>query len=95
MSENVTTVFPKKWRVKLPEGFEKTAESLSTEEAKARLIEYEREISSTEKDMESDEKLKDLKEMVKELNGGYRDVINTHKAMIKYLIYVMEGRGAL
>ena len=49
----------------------------------------------TEKDMDNDEKLRDLKELVKDLGGGYRGVINTHKAMIRYLIFVMENRGAI
>jgi len=85
--------FPKKWSDKLPAGFKDAAESMQTEELKSKLIEVQKDIAQTEKDMEVDEKLNDAKELVKELRSTYTFTINECKAITKYILYVLEGRG--
>lgn len=85
--------FPQKWASKLPGDFAEKAESMSLDDLKKKLVECERTISSTEKDMESDTKLNSAKEEVKELAATYKEILNAHKAMVKYLVYVIDGRG--
>lgn len=94
MSKNTNSgTFPKKWASKLPGNFAEAAEAMSLDDLKKKLVECERTISSTEKDMESDTKLSSAKEEVKDLSGAYKEVLNAHKAMVKYLVYVIDERG--
>lgn len=85
--------FPKRWKSKLPIGWDSTADSMDNEEVKDNLIKFQKVIAHTEKEMENDIKLNDAKELVKEYAGEYKEIINEHRAMIKYLLYIMEGRG--
>lgn len=85
--------FPKKWKKHLPAGFEETAGSLTTEELKAKLVEYQKEIVQAEDDMDGDVKLNDAKEQVKELSEPYKTTMSSFMAMTKYALYVMKGRG--
>jgi hypothetical protein len=91
--EKKEIVFAKKWKKYLPVGFEENAESMPTEELKAKLIEYQKDIAQAERDRDGDEKLNDAKESAKELGAVYKDIINANKAMTQYVLYVMEGRG--
>jgi hypothetical protein len=85
--------FPKKIAKLLPAGFREDADALSNDSIKEKIIEYERSVDSTEKDMEADIKLNDAKDLVKELGKDYRDVIKMNRAMIKYLVFMMDSRG--
>jgi len=87
------SVFPAKWAKKLPSGWSEEADSLSLDDLKKKLVEFERTISSTEKDMENDGKLLDLKKETKEVGDQYKDIIDAHRAMIKYLVYIIDSRG--
>lgn len=86
--------FPKKFKAKLPPGFEDTANAMSIDEIKKKIVEYEREISSTEKDQEDDVKLNAAKELAKELSANYTDLTKMHQAMIKFLVFNLDERGA-
>lgn len=86
-------VFPKKWLSKLPDGFVEKAESMSIDDLKKKLVECERTISSTEKDMENDPKLTNAKEEVKTLESDYKEILNAHKAMVKFIVHVIDDRG--
>lgn len=88
-----TSSFPAKWLSKLPEGWTDIAQAMSAEDLKKKLVECERTISSTEKDMENDPKLIEAKEAAKNVSGDYKAIINAHKAMVKYLVYVLDERG--
>lgn len=92
-SDNNTSAFPAKWARKLPEGWAEIAESMSLDDLKKKLVECERTISSTEKDMENDPKLIEAKEEAKSISGSYKEITNAHKAMVKYLVYVIDSRG--
>ena len=85
--------FPKKWKKNLPAGFEDTAEALTTDELKAKVVEYQKEIGQTEKDMDGDLKLSDAKDLVKELVEPYKSTMAAFTAMSKYALYVMASRG--
>lgn len=85
--------FPKKWEKKLPDGFKDIADSLKTEEIRDRIMKCESVIMDTEREMAEDEKLAALKEAVKDLSGGYRDVLLTEMAKIKYCMYTLASRG--
>ena len=87
------TAFPAKWASKLPEGFTDKAEAMSLDDLKKKLVECERTISSTEKDMENDPKLIAAKEESKSLSGAYKEILTAHKAMIKFLVHVIDDRG--
>ncbi|HVI40800.1 MAG TPA: hypothetical protein VM577_09080 [Anaerovoracaceae bacterium] len=87
------STFPAKWLSKLPEGWTDVAQAMSADDLKKKLVECERTISSTEKDMENDPKLVEAKEEAKALSGSYKEIINAHKAMVKYLVYVIDERG--
>lgn len=89
----MSNTFPKKWQAKLPGDFAEAAEAMSLDDLKKKLVECERTISSTEKDMENDSKLTSAKEEVKDLSGAYKEILNAHKAMVKYLVFVIDERG--
>lgn len=86
-------IFPAKWASKLPDGWAEAAESMSADELKKKLVDCERTISSTEKDMENDSKLIEAKEEAKKIGSQYKEVITAHKAMVKYLVHVIDERG--
>lgn len=92
--------FSKKWEKKLPQGFKDVADSYDTDTIKKKIVEYEKAISATEKDMDADPKLsglkdrmKDLKDEIKEASEVYTLTISESNASIRYLVYVLEGRG--
>ena len=85
--------FPAKWLSKLPEGWTDVAQAMSLDDLNKKLVECERTISSTEKDMENDSKLVAAKEEAKTISGDYKSIINAHKAMVKYLVHVIDERG--
>jgi hypothetical protein len=86
-------VFPKKWEKYLPTGFEDTVNTMDDTEMESNIITCEKTISATEKEMDNDPKLNGAKDLVKDFSMAYKDVINTQKAKIKYIIYTMEQRG--
>ena len=92
MSKDDST-FPKKWATKLPEGHAEKAESLSNEDLKKKIVEWEQTISGAEKDMEADDHLASLKEEVKEVAGTYKTTMVTYRAMIRHAVFLLETRG--
>lgn len=86
--------FPDKWLKKLPTGYTDTAETMSTDELKVEILKAESGMSDSEAQMEADPKLQTLKDDLKALAGGYKDVIYTDKAKIKYCLHLMRLRGA-
>jgi len=92
--DNPVLGFPKKFMKLLPDGFESTINSYSNEDIKKSLVEYERSTSEVEKDRDNDIKLTAAKDLVKDLAGGYRDCLKALQAKIKYLIFVLDDRGA-
>lgn len=85
--------FPDKWLKKLPTGYTDTAETMSTEELQKEILKAEGSIADTEKDMEGDVKLTSLKDDLKELTGGYRDLIARDKAKTRYCLHLLRLRG--
>lgn len=90
---NDQEVFPKKWSKYLPEGFVEKAEGMTVEDLKKKLVECERAINNTEKDLDNDGKLNDAKQEVSNISGAYKEILNAHKAMVKYMVYVLDSRG--
>ena len=93
-SDDGVTNFPKKWRSKLPEGFEEKAEAFSTDDLKKKIVEWEQQISASEKDLEADERLASIKEEYKEMEDVYKSSSKMHQAMIRFALYLLESRGA-
>lgn len=87
--------FPKKWANKLPDGFQDTVASLSSDDVKEKILKCEEKLIIAEREMEADDKLAALKESVKDLAGGYRDLMNCERACIKYLMYLRCERGEI
>lgn len=86
--------FPEKWYKKLPSTWTNGgADSKKSEDLKAGIMKSETLISDTENDRDNDSKLTNLKEEVKDLNGAYKDTIDTEKAKIKYSLYLLRLRG--
>lgn len=85
--------FPEKLLKKLPTGFTDTVEGYSTEELERQILTSEKALSETETEMEGDDKLFAAKEEVKLLSSGYKEVIGTEKAKIKYCLHLMKNRG--
>lgn len=95
--EQSATNFPKKWLKKLEKfapGFVEEGESMSTEELKKKVLEWEQLISTTEKDMDHDEALTALKEEAKQHAQVYKDTVSAQQAKIRYAVYLLESRGA-
>lgn len=85
--------FPKKWEKFLSSTFKDGVETMDDAELESNIVKCEKTISLTEKEMENDSKLNGAKDLVKDYSQAYRDVINTQKAKIKYIIYTFEQRG--
>ncbi len=92
-NDNPVLGFPEKLKKLLPVGFDDTVNSMNTDDVKKRLIEYEKAIEEFEKDMGNDVKLNSAKDLVKEQSSIYKVPIKEHRAMIKYLLFVMSERG--
>ena len=85
--------FPAKYLKKLPETFVETAESMKEEDIRKQIVQCEGNISTVEKAKEDDEKLNGAKSLVKDLAAPYNETKACENAKIRYLIYVLEGRG--
>jgi hypothetical protein len=87
-------VFNKKYAKRLKESnFCEMAESMDNDELKKKLVQYEQGISEQEKLKEKDVLLQNLKEEVKERNDVYNSPVLDLTAQIKYIVFVLEGRG--
>jgi hypothetical protein len=85
--------FPDKWASKVPEPWSHTAEGMTREEMEKEVVSCEMSIEATEKDVADDTKIQELKENLKYLQEGYKEVLGTQKAKIKFLLYLMNSRG--
>jgi len=93
--EQETTFFPEKLLKKLPTGFTDDMESLSVDEVKKKIFEYEGNIYTIEKAKDADRKLNGAKDLVKELSAPYTEGKNTQAAQIKYCLFLLESRGVV
>jgi len=84
--------FPAKL-LKLLGDFPEKAESMDTDELKKELVSCEKVICAQEREMSENAKLLGLKDEVKELEAPYKELISEHKAMVKYIVHVLEDRG--
>jgi hypothetical protein len=84
--------FPAKL-LKLLGDFPEKAEAMETADLKKELYSCEKIICAQEREMSEDAKLTGLKEEVKELEAPYKEMIAEHKAMVKYIVHVLEDRG--
>jgi hypothetical protein len=86
--------FPKKWAKLLPEVFiSDSPDGWDIEKIKNKLYEYQSAIDITEGEMDANVELATYKEKVKELTSPYKETIQVHRAMIKYLLFVGYSRG--
>ena len=86
--------FPEKWFKKIPSTWKDGAESMDNEDLKKEVLKAETLVSDTEREMDEDPKLNDLKADLKDLRGGYMDLINAEKAKVKYALFLLRSRGA-
>lgn len=85
--------FPEKWAKKLPTGFQDEASTLNEEGLKKIVVESEKNLYTIDKEKAADSKLTAAKELVKDLSSAYRDATGAQNAKIKYVMYLLEGRG--
>jgi len=85
--------FPEKLGKHLSEVWVSEAEAMEREEMDKCIVSCEMTIEATEKDVSDDSKIQDLKEQLKYLNEGYKGVLVSQKAKIKFLLYLMNSRG--
>ena len=85
--------FPKKWEKHLPADFKETAEAMSEEDLQKVIVDSSTQIADIERDLDADQSIQDLKAELKDLVGGYKDVIKLHEAKQRYAVYVRACRG--
>jgi len=88
--------FPEKYTKllnKLAGEFMDSANGKNTEELRKEILKAEEAISEIEKAKAGDHKLNGAKDLVKELSAPYREGLNVANAKIKYLVFLIEGRG--
>ena len=78
---------------KLSSTWKDSAESFNNDELKVEILKCQQTVDETEQDMEADEKLQSLKQDVKDLSGGYKDVIKEQKLRVKYCWHLLRSRG--
>ena len=83
---------PKKWDLMSVEWREGAA-TKKTEELKEDIVKAAKEIATQRRDMKEDDLLKAASEKVKDIRGGYTDVIAVEQAQIDYALYLMTTRG--
>lgn len=71
---------------KIDEGWRSDADSMSTEQLKAKLVEVTRNEAENQEKKENDEALADAKEKYENANFGYKDATAMNKLKIKYLV---------
>jgi DNA-binding transcriptional regulator GbsR (MarR family) len=86
--------FPKKHYKNLDNAFTEAVESMQPEEIKRKILESEQALYDIEDVVAADEDLAKAKEAVKEMSADYKSDIARETAKIKYLLFVMENRGA-
>lgn len=87
--------FPKKYAdvlKNLPE-FKDTANAASVDDLKKTIVTCESNVYAIEKEKEEDIKLNAAKETVKEFSAPYNDAMKTQVAKIKYVLFLLEGKG--
>lgn len=87
------SIFPEKWKKKLPTGFIEDAEALDDDGLKKVVFDAESNIYTIEKEKENDPKLNGAKEIIKDLNGPFRDAKSCQMAKIRYALFLLENRG--
>jgi hypothetical protein len=83
----------KKWDL-LSVEWRDAAATKQTDELKEDIVKSAKEIATQRKDMKNDPVLKASMDEVKDLRGGYTDVIAAEQAKIDYALYLMTTRGA-
>lgn len=87
--------FPEKWWKKLPSTWMgDDVQSKTTDELKEQILKSSQTISTQEKDMAADQSLQQAKERVKDLSLGYKEVIDSERAIINYSLYLINERGS-
>jgi hypothetical protein len=86
--------FPEKWYKKVPTVWKDGAEAMDNEDLKKEVLKASSLVSDTEREMDEDPKLNDLKADLKDLRGGYMDLINAERAKVKYSLFLLRSRGA-
>lgn len=77
----------------LPEGFAESHESSANEDLRNIVIESSQVIREQKKAMKEDPVIISRSDDLKDLKGGYRDVIKAHQAKIEWCVAKLEERG--
>lgn len=80
---------------KLPTGFVDDVAGYSPAQLKEVVIQSETNIRETENTRDNDEKLQGAKELVKDFSGPYKEAIAAQRAKIKYVLHLLDEKGAL
>lgn len=89
----LSNAFPEKWAKKLPTGFQDEASTMSEEDLKKVIVESERNLYTIDKEKSADVKLTAARDLVKDLGAGYREAAGAQNAKIKFVMFLLEGRG--
>lgn len=92
-TSELQNAFPDKWAKKLPSNFQDEANAMSEEDLKKVIVESEKNLYTIDKEKEADQKLAGAKEIAKTLSGAYREASSAQNAKIKYVMFLLEGRG--
>jgi hypothetical protein len=85
--------FPTKYMNKVSADLKDSAQSMSDDELKKKIITFEHGISGVELAMANDTELVALQEELKDKKAPYQEDLTMYKSNIRYLIYIIESRG--
>ena len=77
----------------LPTGWREEADAMSNEDLKAVIVTASATLTHTKATRDADEKLAGAKEIVKDIGGGYAEVLKAQQAKIDYSLYRLGELG--
>jgi hypothetical protein len=77
------------------ESFVDSVRGLPSDDLKTKVVEFNQQINQQRGLQKSDNNIKELKEKLKDLNDGYKGVINEKLKRLNYLLLLLESRGKL
>lgn len=78
---------------KLDEEFVVEVNSMANDKVKDLIVNLNKEVEDLQDQKKNDPKIKALSEDLKDLRGGYNDVLKPKKTKIQYLLLLLEERG--
>lgn len=86
-------VFPEKLAKKLPDGFAENISSMSEEEIRKKIVEFEGNVYNVQNELEGNEEIARMKAELKEATAPFRERKKEEAAKITYALFVLDERG--